>query len=196
MSLIDEALRRLQDPLIPKTPQSPPSSAPPQQPTQHEPPSSVHSWPVKPVPIPVETPLPASSLFKANSLLAVALAVLVLTVILIVGGAFWMGRALQTQGQTAPMTSAPPPDAKLEMPQDSTPTRSLPSPKRKVLPPSDTDRFTLSGVAEGGAPYAVINGTIVGVGEHIGDATLLEIVNGAVKIRRADGTETVLRVPR
>jgi hypothetical protein len=133
---------------------------------------------------------------KVNSLLAVALAVLVLAALLIVGGAFWMGHTLQTQGRAAPMTSASTLEATSETSQSSTPPRSLPSPKRKAASPPDTDRFTLSGVVEGGAPYAVINGTIVGIGERVGDATLLEIVNGAVKIRRADGTETVLRVPR
>jgi hypothetical protein len=42
----------------------------------------------------------------------------------------------------------------------------------------------------------VINGMIVGVGERLGDATLLEIADGSVKLRRADGKETVLRLSR
>ena len=60
-----------------------------------------------------------------------------------------------------------------------------------------TPMFVLSGVVEGaGEPYAVINGTILGVGEKIADATLIEISDGAVRLRQADGRDTVLRAAR
>jgi hypothetical protein len=45
-----------------------------------------------------------------------------------------------------------------------------------------------------GEPYAVINGMIVGVGEHVEGATLLEIANGEVRLRHGNGEETTLRV--
>jgi len=60
-----------------------------------------------------------------------------------------------------------------------------------------TRRLVMSGIVEGlGKPYAVINGKIVTVGEQIEDATLLEIADGTVRLRRSDGQELALRVPR
>jgi hypothetical protein len=47
-----------------------------------------------------------------------------------------------------------------------------------------------------GESYAVINGAIVAVGDRLGEFTLIDITNGAARLRRADGAETVLRVPR
>lgn len=57
--------------------------------------------------------------------------------------------------------------------------------------------FVLSGVVEGlGQPYAVINGEIVSVGERVGDATLVAIAEGSVRLRLPDEREIVLRVSR
>ena len=47
-----------------------------------------------------------------------------------------------------------------------------------------------------GDPYAVINGMIIGKGDRVEDAILLEIADGAVRLRRIDGTETTVRVVR
>ena len=57
--------------------------------------------------------------------------------------------------------------------------------------------FVLSGVVEGlGQPYAVINGEIISVGEQVGNATLVEIAEGNVRLRLPDGDEVALRVSR
>ncbi|MBI1992459.1 MAG: hypothetical protein HYS71_04415 [Candidatus Omnitrophica bacterium] len=56
-------------------------------------------------------------------------------------------------------------------------------------------QLVLNGIAEGvGAPYAMINGSVLGVGDRIGNFTLVEIVNGAARLREANGNETILRV--
>lgn len=71
----------------------------------------------------------------------------------------------------------------------------IPLPRRESRRPKTP--FVLSGVVEGlGQPYAVINGEIVGVGERVGDATLVEIAQGSVRLRLSDGREIVLRVSR
>ena len=40
-----------------------------------------------------------------------------------------------------------------------------------------------------GAPYAVINGLVVGIGEQLGDVTVVKIGDGRVTVRRLDGTQ-------
>ncbi|MDP3767804.1 MAG: hypothetical protein Q8S13_07300 [Dehalococcoidia bacterium] len=61
----------------------------------------------------------------------------------------------------------------------------------------EEEPLLLSGVVEGmGEAYAVINGVIVGLGERVGDYTLVSVANGAATVRAADGSDTVLRVPR
>jgi len=53
----------------------------------------------------------------------------------------------------------------------------------------------LTGIVEGsGEPLAMINGMVLGIGDRVEGATLLEIANGSVRLRRADGNETVLQV--
>ena len=57
--------------------------------------------------------------------------------------------------------------------------------------------FNVTGIVEGtGDPYAMINGSIVAVGETIGTATLTGISEGKVTLRLADGKETVVQVER
>jgi hypothetical protein len=67
----------------------------------------------------------------------------------------------------------------------------------QAAPLTPQDQVVISGIVEGeGQSYAVINGAIVAVGERIGEFTLEEIANGAARLRRTDGSEVVLRVPR
>ena len=59
------------------------------------------------------------------------------------------------------------------------------------------ESLTLTGIVEGeGESYAVINGTVVGVGDQINGATLLNISSHIVRVREADGTETDLILPK
>jgi hypothetical protein len=195
MSLIEEALRRMQEPLLnlPSTQERTPKA---RRPAGAPEPAPVHPWPVAP-------PAPGGSLEAlrtGNPLLPTTLAVVILTVAMVVGGAVWFGQTL-TRPQAAPSTAARRPSA-------PTVPRSAASPApleetaadadAPAIPaPSAEEAFTLTGVVEGvGEPYAVINGAIVAVGERVGHATLLAVANGAVQLRLDTGEERVLRVPR
>ena len=191
MSLIEEALRRVQDPLIPhQHAKAPP--APVKQTPRAERPTPAHPWSTTP---------PATSV---NPLLAVAVAVLTLTAVVVIGGAFWMGRTMArtesanvTTAELTELTSPAPPRPAAPFPKPG-PFKEIPVlsiPWVKNPPASLSDDFVLSGVIEGGGePYAVINGMIYGVGERIGKATVAEISNGSVTLLLANGKEAVLRV--
>lgn len=200
MSIIEEALRRVQDPLgkspgVPAPAASPrPSAATPQQPQTPEPAPRAHSW--QP-----DAPAPAAG-SQNGPLLAVVGAVLVLTAVLVMGGAFWMGRMLHTtSGAGAPPAAiAAAPNAVAEPPAQAAPEAVIRSPRPRPAPKAATEDPTslvLSGIVEGlGEPYAVINGLIVAAGERVGNTTLEKIENGSVLLRRDDSREIVLRVPR
>lgn len=203
MSLIEEALRRARDPTLPETPATSekPQSTKPQA-------TQAHSWPVE-ASGPSQNPLNAAP--NSNALVIVAVAVLGLTLVLIVGGAFWMGRTLSAPRPVAAVsppssvTAAPPPPvavpatAPVMVPRVPHLPRPGPRPPVKgfgLAPPRPT--LVLSGVAvaEVGASYAVINGKIVSVGEEVEGLTLSDIAPDTVKLRDRNGNETVLRVPR
>jgi hypothetical protein len=184
MSIIEEALRRAQGQSAPGAPQTPASQLPKPAPSPDTRPA--HSWQPTPAASP-ETGL------RAAPLNLVALAVLLLTAALVIGGAFWMGRALPrasaARGATAGLA------AHTASPAAAKTAAARPPAKRRTGTVSTA--IVLSGVVEGvGESYAVINGEIYGVGERIGDATLGQIANGAVTLRHDNGRETVLRVPR
>ena len=177
MSLIEEALRRVKDPLVPPST----TAKTPRKGSSAKAPATAHSWST--------TSAPASSqpvsTAPAVPLAMVTIAILGLTVTLIFGGALWMWRTLngKTRIESARGTV-----------QDTTTPRerSAPAPSANA-----TAEFSLTGIVEGlGDPYAVINGSIVAKGETIGKATLLDIGKGTVTLRLADGKETVLRVSR
>ncbi len=182
MSLIDDALRRIHDPTVKRT-QSAPRGAP-------APPAPAHSWsttPPEPTPPPFASKRPAQ---QPLALTATTVAILGLSIALLIGGAVWFRRSpapVPATSSPAPSEVAPQADAPGA---HTVPASSLPRTPRGTA-------FVLSGVVEGaGEPYAVINGTILGVGEKIADATLIEIGDGAVRLRHIDGRETVLRAAR
>jgi len=141
--------------------------------------------------------------------MATALAVLALTVVFIAGSAFWMGRMLR-KPEAAPLAVAAPPVVAPEPPpavespapmpvqtQDAPPTTSGQPEKNQPKDQPKEEELILTGIVEGGGEaYAVINGVIVGVGEQIKESTLLEIGKGKAKVRRPDGRETVLSIPK
>jgi len=194
MSLIEKALRRARDPLIP------PEQTAPQNVRQApaEEPKTVHSWPTSPS---ATTPGPA--LQTSPALVVVAVAVLALTAALLIGGMVWLKRALGNA--KVPMTAEAPRPAAVS-PRSTEETTSLAEEAAPPLPARATKASTkasrkadpiLTGVVEGlGEPFAVINDAIVKIGEQVGEATLVEIGNSAVKLRRRDGTEIALSVPR
>ena len=180
MSLIEEALRRLKDPLIPTEPKG--TQASPPTPASETTPA--HSWST--TASPSATPMPAKQ--ATNVLVVTAVAVLALSALLVGGGIWWLKRTLAERpvAKRPSLTAAP----------ASTPSGRAPA-VRASQADAPQEEFTLNGTVEGlGEPYAVINGTVVGIGERIGEATVLAIANGVVKVRRADGSEFTLNVPR
>lgn len=181
MSLIEEALRRVKDPLMPTT-----SAKPQPAPNAPSPRASpvVHSWSATGTPA-----LPQSGGSPASPVTLVMLAVGGFTLALLVGGAVWMWNLY---GNRLSVTITPTPS---ETAADS---RQEPAaPRSAKVPTENRSDFSLAGIVEGlGEPYAMINGSIVAEGETIGEATLLTIAEGTVTLRLADGKETILRVER
>ena len=179
MSLIEEALRRVQQEAAGS---SEPRPAPaPRAAVKTDQPVSVHSWPTTEV-----LAAPSSARTKVKG----PLAVVALGAVLGIGISFWLERGgrdetvrLQQVGGGSSALSAP--------------SRPLRAPRAGIRAhPRDANALVLSGIAAGpGQPYAVINGQVVGVGEFIGDSTLLEVTESAVRLRRPDGTEIILRLP-
>ncbi len=188
MSLIEEALRRLKDPLITTTPEPPPTKPGAQKIAPQEA-ASIHPWSTTPSTPVVQQPAQPVT----HALVAVAVAVLALTLALIIGGALWMKRTMGTMTTPHPID----PIEEASPPPVRAPDGSLTTSPRAAMPLSKQNELILSGVAEGlGESYAVINGTIVRVGEQVQDATLMSVTNGVVTLRRADGKDVTLRVVR
>jgi len=193
MSLIEEALRRVQDPTISQAQKTQKATAQ-AKPSMQDP--TVHSWPTTPPP-----PLggPTASAPSTPALFAVALVIASLTAGLIIGGMWWMRRAARTLGASAPPS---PVAASLvaagPFAEGAPPASSTPSPAQRISAPTAPDSrspFILSGVVEGvGESYAVINGMVVRAGDGMEGATVLRIGEGSVTLRRPDGTNLVLRV--
>lgn len=187
MSLIEEALRRLQDPVITTTEQKSPAPQPTQRP-KTIPPEPVHSWSATPPSNPSQAP-------RTNRLLiGMAVAVLVLGTALCAIGISWS----RQQRHTSHLSPAalPAGSVAVNRPAPLAPKESGRSQPATASGP-DEQSLIISGVVEGlGEPYAVINGAIVGIGESIGEFTLVAIGNGSVTLRRADGGEKILRLSR
>lgn len=173
MSLIEEALRRVKDPLLQKGLHTPPQTAPQAAPPQ------AHSWPTaqhqaQPAPSPR-----VAVVIAVVTITAAALAIL---------GTVWLiWRA--TSGRSAAHSTGIPSWASTQ-PQTS-------AAHGPTVSGVQVEEFALTGIVEGlGESYAVINGVVVRVGEQINRATVLDIADGTVTLRREDGTDVVLRVPR
>ena len=177
MSLIEEALRRLKDPRIPGEP-TPQGPAP-------------HSWP---------TSRPSAQ--APNALLGATAAIMALTAVFIAAGAFWMVRTLNpTPPPLSPVAAAPPaPPAPIPAVAEPPPPAPVAAAASEPAPEPSVpvkEPLMLTGIVEGeGEPYAVINGTVVGVGDRINGATLLNISSRTVRVREADGSETDLVLPK
>lgn len=182
MSLIEEALRRVKDPLIAHTetgttPKTTPASQTPSTPQE----APAHSWstasPAPRAASPVATP--ASS--KSPALSITAAIVLLCTVLFLVGGVRWLAGTFGSSGSSKTTHAAP---------------SATPAPRQQPVVEA-SEGVTLTGVVEGlGQPYAVINGQIVGLNESIGEWTVLAITEGTVIVSDRHGNETMLRVTR
>ena len=175
MSLIEDALRGLQNPNLPQVPY-------PQGPDA-VPPAAPHPSP----PIP-----PASS--RAPQPAAVSSRMRV-----VVGAAVLAAIALLLSAQAARRKSLTPHDAPTPQAQvgQSSP---VPAPSEPVAPipePPTQPRYTVTGIAEGGTtPVVVVNGQIVAIGDRVDGARLVDIRGGAAYLRTDDGEDVTLRIPR
>ena len=178
MSLIEQALRRVKDPVMSASSKT--ASPPRARASDHSRAPIAHSWPVG---------ISMGSRSTQTVFLLAVGAVFGLALLLIGVGLVWFHR--QFPLATAPTT---PPEAVVSTASAST---AEPSPPLSVPAEAQDHGLALSGVVEGlGAPYAVINGLVVGIGEQLGDVTVVKIGDGRVTVRRLDGTQEVLRVPR
>lgn len=187
MSLIEEALRRLQDPVITTTEQKSPAPQPTQRPRMI-PPEPAHSWSATPSSNPSRAP-------RANRLLiGMAAAVLVLGTALCAVGISWSRQ--QRHASNLSPAALPAESVRTNRPAPLAPRES--GKNRPITAPGpDEQSLIISGVVEGlGEPYVVINGAIVGIGESVGEFTLVAIGSGSVTLRRADGSEKILRLSR
>ncbi len=195
MSLIEEALRRLQEPLLKPTQPPPAASAASEAvrstPPQTAPPAasapSAHSWSTAPS---SSSPFVAPARPSTPVLVLVTTAVFTLTVGLLLWGGIWMGHTLSQRQEASLTSSVDAPTGQL--------TQLTGAPKPATAPqPRKADELVLTGVVEGGgAPFAVINETVVGIGDQVQGTTVLAIASGAVTLRGADGRDQVLQLAR
>ncbi len=177
MSLIEEALRRVQDPTIPQV------QAPPSQKGASASPPPAHSW---------QAPSAHQKDQWSRALPLVAAVIFLATGALVVVGAQWMRRSL-----SAPAAPSKPAPAAAQAPASTAQDAAHPSPFAAISKPAKQEEFALTGLVEGqGVPLAVINGDIRAVGDRVGSATLVEITDGSVHLRRDDGQELSLQLAR
>ena len=122
MSLIEQALRRVQDPLIPKQDLAPEAAQ--QKASKRGAPQAApaHSWSATPSGT-------APLLSSTNLLLSITVAVLTLTGLILLGGAFWMGRNTSTATNAADTQSVAVPTASTAV----SPTASKPAPATPII---------------------------------------------------------------
>jgi len=180
MSLIEEALRRIQQEPIPPTPrQEAPGTAPPQATT--------------PAPR-IRTRAPSTNIITAFAFASIGLGVLAIG---LAGGSLWMSRQMLGRKGTATLPSARGTSQVTSTPRvaaEPVATSSAePAVKPEVVVPakreplrlrSQPPQLELNGIVEGvGEPLALINGRIVRLGETVQDATLLEVKDDTVRLR-------------
>ncbi|PIQ84229.1 MAG: hypothetical protein COV75_03180 [Candidatus Omnitrophica bacterium CG11_big_fil_rev_8_21_14_0_20_63_9] len=198
MSLIDEALRRVKDPVVEDTRTSPGKASAPAAPAATPAPAPAHSWSAAPGASPAR-PAAAADGPSTRMLTVVALAVFALTILLILGGVSSIRRtmAVSPAGTAADASAADPQSSHTDALTPS--VLNAPSLAHSVAPaasPAPT-HLVLSGVVEGlGEPYAVINGSIVGIGERVAGLELTSISDGLVTLKRSNGEELTLQVAR
>ena len=192
MSLIEEALRRVQDPVTGTTVQPRPAARQPKQES-----SSTTGA------LPTTTSLPAGNRTTRHTAVAApvsapvlmmltTLAILIVSAVLVISASLWLKRAAQIQRTQHELRASPPAPVVPRQPEASKASASSETARAKPKP-----AFVLTGIVEGrGEPYAIINGAIVRIGEQVQDATLRDITHGVVTLEHPDGTRTTLRAPR
>lgn len=173
MSLIDDALRRVNDPTVKSVTEHPgkPAQAKPAELPDVMP--QAHSWQPGTAPRPRATAQPRRPSAAGTGLAIAAL--------------FAIGSALLIQRHISARKQAHLANAH----QDAEPVDA------KEPASNMRDGLLLSGIVEGnGAPYAMLNGAIVAVGESVQGWTLVEIGAGTARLRSRQGRDITLNVPR
>ncbi len=179
MSLIEEALRRVQD-------LRPPTPSPRKTPAYPPPPPADYSPPPKSVaarqPLELEDAAPVNPLLRGFAARWIGL----LAVLgIVVGASLWMYRFVSTLHPTR-VALPTPPAAPLMVASAQAPA----SKKVPALPPEPT--LKLTGVVEGvGEPFAIINEQIVRLGEEVDGAVLVAVNDNRARLRRRDSNEEV-----
>lgn len=188
MSVIEEALRRAQGPLHPTAPTLAPKASTaqvPAQPAVYTPPQApvgtvqapAHSWTA------TASSIPGSSRSSNAPIVAAVSAALGLSVLVLGLASVWLTRHPATSGGLA---TSPAAKAAAATAQPSATT-----------PASLGEGLALSGIVLGGnEPYAVINGTIIMVGERLDGYLVSEITESTVTLKDARGRSTLLQLGR
>ncbi|MCI0563702.1 MAG: hypothetical protein MN733_34950 [Nitrososphaera sp.] len=205
MSLIEEALRRIQDPAVTSEQKTASPSPTPKQknPDSEKAPAKqtdapAHSWSTHPYPPQTASQAPGQN----HPLTWVALAVFLLTSVLIISGVFWLGKkwaGLDTKVQAASQNQTVVSRTSEEKAEIVDQTSSLSSPPllplKKKVARDKNPQLIVNGVIEGlGEPYAVIDDAILGIGDQIDGMTVVAIGKGRVTLRNDAGAETTLRL--
>lgn len=188
MSLIDDALRRVQDPVANKELPSNKASFPEKpvitQPAPKDSGAKPHSWTVGAFEKKIAGKIPAKHDARRS--------IVLLSASLITGvSVLWILSLLVANPLSISKEGAKP-AAKTAISDglQASPPLNAPAAAAK-------SRFKLNGVVTGkGETYAVIDGRIVSKGESIEDATIVGIEESSVILQLADGTQKVIRVPR
>ena len=188
MSLIEEALRRVQDPIAgnkpPASGQTVPKNQSPPTPAAEKTAETAHSWKVDAQP---KDSANRSLVLLTASLVTAASVLWILGFLFIKPAYKFKPAVIEAPIESSKAAVASGPEA---------------SPALKNTAAADAaenavKQFKLSGVVIGkGEHYAVIDGRIVSRGESIEGETVIEISESSTVLQRADGTQTVLRVPR
>lgn len=177
MSMIEEALRRAQGPLTPAPAPAPAAPATAGSAVQTPPAAPAHSWSPAAAPEPA-APLETRSPATIPTLIVTSLVVGVSALVI---GAAVIGRA-QTADRPAVTAAAPASPA-------GQATQAVAAPPQ--------DGLALSGIVLGGKDsYAVINGTIVLVGDRLDGYLVTEITEASVTLKDARGRTTLLQLSR
>src|SRR3989338_2881891 len=167
MSLIEKALRELPEPLTPTERQQEPvtkPAMPPQAPSVE--PKPIHSWSTAAASTSAPPPAPP---ITAAQVIAIT-AILLFAIALVRSGRGWQARtsgpgtSALSASLLSPSAAAPTPAARSTAAsgrEDSVAKLALRTPTTQAQ-----GQLVLNGIAEGvGAPYAMINGSVLGVGD-------------------------------
>lgn len=184
MSLIEEALRRAQQDRPPASPPKRQQPLPRSEPSSTSEPVSLIGEATKAALPPPAPSAPASSPWTDSALTWLRLGLVGTGVVAM---AFWTYRVVFSSRHAVVSVPSPP----------ATQVAAVVEPPPLEPPPPPEPVYTLNGIVQGvgSEPFAVINDTIVQLGETVDGATLISVDSGIAKLRR-DTKEIVLKTSK